>query len=76
MGVKNKYCIVCARKTNEGKSMPHICYKNWAKSSTSMEAGIIVEGFKQSESMYKVRYGKLIADGDSSCYKQILDARP
>lgn len=75
MGVKNKYCIVYARKTNEGKSMPHICYKNWAKSSTSMEAGIIV-GFKQSESMYKVRYGKLIADGDSSCYKQILDARP
>lgn len=41
-----------------------------------MEAAIIVEGFKQSENMYGVRYHKLIADGDASVYKKILDARP
>lgn len=41
-----------------------------------MEASIVVDGFKQSESMYGIRYHKLIADGDSSVYKQILDSRP
>jgi len=41
-----------------------------------MEAAIIFEGFKQSESMYGIRYHRLIADGDSSVYKQILDTRP
>lgn len=41
-----------------------------------MEASIVVEGFKQSESTYGIRYHKLIADGDIGVYKQILDARP
>lgn len=36
-----------------------------------MEADIIVEGFKQSESMHGVRYKKFIADGDSSVFAQI-----
>ena len=40
-----------------------------------MEAAIICEGFKRSEEMYKIRYAKLIADGDSSVYK-ILESRP
>lgn len=41
-----------------------------------MEAAIICEGFKRSEEMYKIRYAKLIADGDSSVYKKILESRP
>ncbi|KAE9522691.1 hypothetical protein AGLY_016913 [Aphis glycines] len=41
-----------------------------------MEAAVIVNGFRESESMYGIRYLKLIADGDSSVYKQILEARP
>lgn len=36
-----------------------------------MEAAIIVEGFKQSEPMYSIRYQKLIAGGNSSAYKKI-----
>lgn len=79
LGVKNKYCTTCARA--EGKdeaAKPHTCYKNWGmkQSSTSMEAAIICEGFQQSEEMHKVRYAKLIADGDSSVYKKILESRP
>lgn len=56
----------------------HRCTKNWSdqNGSSGMEAAIIVEGFKQSEQMYGIRYQKLIADGDSSVYKKILDARP
>jgi len=41
-----------------------------------MEAAVIINGFRESESMYGIRYHKLIADGDSSVYKQILEARP
>lgn len=41
-----------------------------------MEAAVIVEGFLVSEEMYGAKYGKLIADGDSSVYKRILEVRP
>lgn len=45
-------------------------------SSSGMEASIIVEGFKNSEKMYGIRYHKLIADGDSSVSQKILESRP
>ncbi|KAL4085314.1 hypothetical protein QTP88_027173 [Uroleucon formosanum] len=78
MAVKNKFCATCVRTKIEDKPKDHKCFKNWKSSdgSSAMEAAIIIEGFKQSESMYGIRYHKLIADGDSSVYKQILDARP
>ena len=41
-----------------------------------MEASIIVDGFKKSMDMYNVKYSKMIGDGDSNVYKQILDSRP
>ncbi|XP_039298924.1 uncharacterized protein LOC120354905 [Nilaparvata lugens] len=41
-----------------------------------MEAALIAEGFSLSEEMYGVRYNRLIADGDSSVYKTLLDRRP
>ncbi|CAI6370686.1 unnamed protein product [Macrosiphum euphorbiae] len=41
-----------------------------------MEAAVVVNGFKESERMYGIRYRKLIADGDSSVYKKFLEARP
>jgi len=77
-GVKNKFCSVCARVKPNETPKKHDCFKNWKSSdgSAGMEASIVVEGFKQSESTYGIRYHKLIADGDSSVYKQILDARP
>jgi len=45
-------------------------------SSAGMETSIAVKGFRKSEEIYGLRYHKLIADGDSSVYKKILDARP
>ncbi|XP_063216740.1 uncharacterized protein LOC134527744 isoform X1 [Bacillus rossius redtenbacheri] len=76
MSVRNKFCYVCAQSIS-GEDIPkHACYKNWSGSSTSMEANIILEGFQQSEALYNVKYSKMIADGDSSCYKKILEARP
>jgi len=44
----------------------HRYFKNWSVSSTSMEANIIVAGFKASESMYGLHYTEVIGDGDSS----------
>lgn len=41
-----------------------------------MEADGLVEGFRKSEELYGVRFTTLIADGDSSTYKRILNARP
>jgi len=41
-----------------------------------MEAAIVCEGFQRSEEMYGVKYARLIADGDSSVYKKILESRP
>lgn len=79
MGVRNKYCLVCTRTSGTGKEpTKHVCFKNWddSKSSSAMEASIIVEGFKLSEEMYGVRYAKFIGDGDSNVYKQILEQRP
>lgn len=41
-----------------------------------MEADIIVEGFCSSTAMHGVKYARLIADGDSSMYKSLLNANP
>jgi hypothetical protein len=35
LGVKNKYCVVCARY---GPEKVHACFKNWNGTSTSMES--------------------------------------
>jgi len=78
MGVKNKFHATCARMKIGDKVKIHECYKNWKSSdgSSAMEAAVIVNGFRESERMYGIRYHKLIADGDKSVYKQILEARP
>lgn len=44
--------------------------------STSMESGIIIEGFKESISMHNLVYDKLIGDGDSSVIKQLVLIKP
>ena len=41
-----------------------------------MESEILSAGFKMSMAMYNIKYGKLIADGDSRTYKKILEAKP
>lgn len=73
LGVKNKYCSTC---TLSGEKFDHFCYKNYSAASTSMESSIIVEGFKNSISMHGLVFKYLVADGDSSVYKKILESRP
>ncbi|KAK5648354.1 hypothetical protein RI129_003246 [Pyrocoelia pectoralis] len=77
IGIKNKYCIICQRAENT-RSIPksHVCYKNWHGSSTAMESAIIADGFCKSVEMYNLIYSKMIADGDSSAYRKILDRKP
>ena len=55
---------IAKRKGTELRS--HLCFLNWSKSSTSMQADIIASGFKVSEQMHGLRYTELIGDGDSS----------
>ncbi|XP_031331888.1 uncharacterized protein LOC116162414 [Photinus pyralis] len=72
LGVRNRYCSVCARGENESADIKmHHCFKNWNKSAPAMEADMVVEGFCQSENTHGVRYGKFIADGDSSTFAKI-----
>ena len=60
-GVRNKYCSICATfQRREKTPPPHKCYLNWKDSSTSMEADIIVEGFKSSMDMYGMKYHQFI----------------
>ncbi|KAK4882653.1 hypothetical protein RN001_005972 [Aquatica leii] len=74
MGVRNKYCYVCARSSDTAKD--HKCYKNWDGSSAAMEADIICEGFEKSLQMHNLIYGKVIGDGDSSVYRKLTAAAP
>ncbi|XP_031353734.1 uncharacterized protein LOC116178384 [Photinus pyralis] len=77
LGVRNKFCTVCKIAETTGDTVKsHTCFKNWNGSSAAMEADIIAEGFSKSMEMYGLIYEKLIADGDSSCYKKILDTNP
>ncbi|KAK4880215.1 hypothetical protein RN001_008361 [Aquatica leii] len=73
MGVKNKYCYLCTRGRDVSD---HTCFRNWNKTSTSMEAGIICEGFSDSISRHNLIYGQLIGDGDSSVYRHLTELAP
>lgn len=79
IGIRNKFCATCNRAEKLEKTpSKHKCYKNWNsnRSSTSMEADAIAEGFKSSLSQHGLIYSKLIADGDSSVYKKIRETNP
>ncbi|XP_064480411.1 uncharacterized protein LOC135393960 [Ornithodoros turicata] len=76
LGVRNKFCTLCASSKAGSSPKKHLCFKNWDSSSTSMEKDIVVEGFRRSIELHGVKYLQLIADGDSSTYKSILEAAP
>ncbi|KAL4090798.1 hypothetical protein QTP88_025572 [Uroleucon formosanum] len=63
-------------ESNEKEVSVYKCFKNWEGISTSMEADIIVEGFRQSMSMHNVIFNKLFSDGDSSVMKKLSLAKP
>ncbi|CAI6355909.1 unnamed protein product [Macrosiphum euphorbiae] len=77
VGVRNSYCSVCQRATNRKTEPPvHVCFLNWKKPSTAMEADSILEGFSNSLNMHGLKYNKLIGDGDSSVTNKLNEVMP
>ena len=77
VGVRNKYCSVCAHAETQGKEPPQDeCHKNWVGPSSSMETDIIVQGFQEAETKYGLRYTKFVGDGDSSVYPSLITGVP
>lgn len=83
--VKSKYCKACEywkKKANTeeyaewSKTHADECQANHEGSAGKMEADAIIEMFQCSESLYQVKYGSYIRDGDSKTFKGILDAEP
>ncbi|OXA47165.1 Alkaline nuclease [Folsomia candida] len=72
IGTRNKYCRLCAMDRISQSHSSHICTK-YRKSSQSMEADIIVEGFNKSIEIHGLVYQNVIGDGDSSVYNEILN---
>ncbi|KAJ8896339.1 hypothetical protein PR048_001683 [Dryococelus australis] len=63
---RNSYCCICTRYAElKGRPHEHVCFKNWRRTPTAMEAGIIVEGFKHSMSMHRLKFGRIIGKYDS-----------
>ncbi|KAJ8875570.1 hypothetical protein PR048_023466 [Dryococelus australis] len=58
---RNSYCCIYDRASSKGESInSHVCYKNYKKSSTAMDADIIVERFRNIIGMHNLKYNKLI----------------
>ena len=74
MGVRNKYCAVCSKGTDEHHN--HHCFLNWHGSSSAMEADIILEGFQKCYEQHGLRYIEFIGDGDSSVYPTLISSLP
>lgn len=75
MGYRNKHCVFCNKHVNDENIPEHLCSKNHSGSSTSMEADIIVEGFQKSIELYGVVYKRFVADGDSSVFSKLTEAK-
>ncbi len=73
VGVRNKYCHACATNIPKDK---HVCFKNWNRSSSEMEADIILEGFLEAEKVHGDRYMSFVVDGDSSVYPTLVQNVP
>ncbi|XP_050306062.1 uncharacterized protein LOC126745672 isoform X2 [Anthonomus grandis grandis] len=77
LGIRNKFCSLCSWYENKKKDVPiHKCHKNWNGTSTSMEADIVLEGFKRSMELYNLKFTKMIGDGDSSVHRKLLQSKP
>ena len=73
VGVRNKYCHVCARQIPQ---KDHTCYRNCDESFSEMETDIILEGFLEAGSVHGVRYTEFIGDGGSSVYPTLIQNVP
>lgn len=67
-----KNCSICDRRPSPDSQLPeHHCYRNWTQSSQSMEADILVEGFRRSMQDHQLVYRYVVADADTSVYSQL-----
>lgn len=74
ISVRNRFCSICSRAETLGKTpKEHICSKNWSESAPAMESDMAVEGFNSSIEMHGVKFGKFVADGDSSVFAKIKE---
>ena len=77
LGVRNKYCSVCAHSAKHNTEPPqHDCYRNWDGPSSSMETDILVQGFIEAERKYGLRYTTFTGDGDSSVHVSLITGVP
>ncbi|KAL4123428.1 hypothetical protein QTP88_015606 [Uroleucon formosanum] len=77
VGIRNRYCVICERSNNlKQKRKEHECFMNWRKSSTSMEADGISEGFLRSIELHGLKFNRLIGDGDSNVTKRLKEIIP
>ena len=77
MGVCNKYCSTCAQADKQNKTpKEHDCFKNWDGASSSMETDIVLQGFREAEKKYGLRYTTFIGDGDSSIHPNLITGVP
>ncbi len=77
VGVRNKYCSVCARSLKHNtEPQKHDCYMNWDGPSSSMVTDILVQGFKEAETKYGLRYTTFTGDGNSSVHASLVTQVP
>jgi len=81
--VMSKYCRGCQKwKTKQGTigfenwKAEHRCPINHTKSSGAMEAAGAVAMFSSSVEKHKLIYSKYIGDGDTSSFKEVINAKP
>lgn len=66
-----KTCSICDQVSNQDDIPDHTCYKNWKDSAQSMEADIIVDGFRRSIDDHGLIYRYMVGDADSSVFARI-----
>lgn len=83
--VKSKYCKSCefwkkredtAEYEEWAENHTLECQCNYSGSAGKMEIDAVTEIFQRSETLYNVKYGSYIGDGDSKTFKGILEAKP
>ena len=82
--ILTKYCKGCEYWSKQDHNSPkylqwkanHKCKANYAGSSPNMESTGAVELWSRSVQKHKLRYTKMIADGDSKSFTQIQAKKP
>ncbi|KYN13186.1 hypothetical protein ALC57_14630 [Trachymyrmex cornetzi] len=77
--IKSSYCKACeytAEYSEWLQSHENNCEANHMGSAGKMEVDAVIEMFQRSESLYEIKYGSYIGDGDSKTFASILKSEP